>query len=652
MQAQAQPQPSRTVRGARLTLTTIALTITAMVLSALPAHADADLNLNYNIPLDVLDYNLTTPSSSNTTIDPSQVSAMLATAIGTGYQSSNTATVAAADPAAPSAPSLTSSLLHTIGGWTRSLLNTITGVANAVVNFTIKQPNSDVTELITTYPGGPISNPAFTLTVEPYRVSGNYYGFTARYDGSTATLPAHCTATTTCFIKYKLWCYNSSTGGNVGSTLEVGSGNFTAGTPVTFPAITQANCSTTGTPAFYGLAIWIYRQYYTDQGVLFRGTVPSTYYKGANTSASYDTNPQRRLMAQGICTNPVGATIAANIGYSSTYYETAGQTAPIVNPSCALGWTLSSVTVYKQTKKQDGTWDEHMISQSKPLAKVKVNTPKVVEYAKCFDGTTVCALVVQKNSDNGWYNCQPEQVAAQVDCTSYKTGLDLSTATMYRCKFGTYDVPLASCSSLLDRYGTIALTTTNPDTSQTVAGCAPTGWGYLNVFTLVRSMGCLLYVAFIPSSSSLIDNANTIKTAYQDTALGTATTMITGFFSPVTELSNFTPPDGTELPGDPACEGPAITIGLHDLASKYSNVANWTDGVDDMTFHPFTACKDPQKMLANYSRLFLGGTIWVTTFLLFIEMVFSVFGLRVALLSRALQRDRADDIATDPRGRR
>ena len=208
-------------------------------------------------------------------------------------------------------------------------------------------------------------------------------------------------------------------------------------------------------------------------------------------------------------------------------------------------------------------------------------------------------------------SANPCQVRVTVDGQIITDGSNLADPAIqyalqhstYGCSFtnGTaaYAVPLASCLPIVNAYldptATASPTaspsatptgipsndpTATPSPSPTApSDCAPSGWGYLNPFTLVGSMGCLLQYLFIPNSAALESSFAGVQAAWDGSSVGQFTTAMVAVPASLAGL-------GAAGGGSSHCEGPLV-----ELPAPFN-----------VSFHLLGACDPPFSQLAFGAR--------------------------------------------------
>lgn len=189
----------------------------------------------------------------------------------------------------------------------------------------------------------------------------------------------------------------------------------------------------------------------------------------------------------------------------------------------------------------------------------------VDEYPSCFSstGATLCELQLQRKEGTSWATCGPLAEFCPTWVEEWS-----ETPDIFRCRFGSYDVPMSRCSAFR-KPGTVLPNVkgdedgdgapdpipptapaptvypnpvVNPGTGEQVETppwldtdgttspegqareCWPSGWGVLNPFSWVfMPVGCALQDAFVPRASVV----TAMRTAVDEAAAETAPAQIT-----------------------------------------------------------------------------------------------------------------------------
>jgi len=295
----------------------------------------------------------------------------------------------------------------------------------------------------------------------------------------------------------------------------------------------------------------------------------------------FGTDPNRRLVAHGLCINAQGGYAPASTAYSSIYTDT-GSLPALPVPVCPEDYGLVEVDVYEEVQSlSTSTWFRQDL-----IWQAKFNPTFQNTYKEQISTNTQPS----PDPDNGADACT--WGGTSTTCTP---GFDIEPSTNTGTNTVTVEAPVNT--------GPGTVNSADP----TGEGCAPSGWQWLNPAAYVRSTVCIFQWAFVPPNTT--QTTAQLQAAINGTGVGTITTVFTMLMQPIQDIDTTSPFD---------CNGPAVT-----LPTAYSNVS------EDMTVYPFRACTEPAVTIATLARTIQTFTLYVGTGLASIHVIAGAFGIRL-----------------------
>lgn len=301
-------------------------------------------------------------------------------------------------------------------------------------------------------------------------------------------------------------------------------------------------------------------------------------------------DPERWWVTEWTCTGGGGGSEA-----SARYRESEETWATPVNPTCRSG-QVASVKIWQHTEGLDPVvvfeWapspgvtehNETYPQCSRGECVLDLLTKKTGKLASCFDSPSLCT---------DWFS-EPDK-ETQYECHYAGSKVSLSSCNVYSTTFDQTKVKVGQpygdpmTGDPLPKPGDGP--TPDPDTGTGPSpsnDCPPAfSWGGLfNPWWYYKGVTCALQDAFVPNATQTQTSMNRMQTAWSKTTVATWSGAISGTF------------DGSQ-PDSMACEGPHLVWDFQDRR------------VLDM--FPFSACGEPQKTWASWSRIVLGTAIVFT----------------------------------------